>query len=36
MIYLVILFKGMSNYDGYLIPNPVYTYIKYLWFVNSL
>ena len=26
---------GMSTIVGYLMPNLVYTYIKYIWFVNT-
>ena len=26
----------ISTLVGYLMPNPVYAYIKYTWFVNSL
>ena len=29
-------FHGKSTLLGYLMPNPVYEYIKYIWFVNSL
>ena len=29
-------FYGISTFVGYLISNPVYTYIKYIGFVNKL
>ena len=28
-------FYGISTFVGYLMPNPVYVYIKYMWFVSK-
>ena len=31
---LMVVFYGRLTLSGYLMPNPVYTYIKYVWFSN--
>ena len=31
----LVRFYGISTIVGYLMPNPLYTYIKYIWFVNT-
>ena len=36
ILFDLVWFYGISTIVGYLIPNPVYKYIRYMWFVNKL